>query len=1216
MDAVSSFLPSLLIEPINGGQINASQATYETQFSACLLFADISGFTALAERLDQEGAEGAERLTLVLNRYFGEFIQIVHQHGGDVAKFAGDALLAVWRAEAPQNVHNQAHRVHACGLALQDFMSRQDPEGPIQLKMKVAVSTGQLNMVCIGGLLNRREMVLSSPALAELGKANDEAEAGDFIVCASLKPYLNQKPSEQPQAPTLSTKLCEQALQIGLEFIPAAIRKSLNAKQDDWINENRQVSILFVNLSEFAGQLPVETTQQCMIALQRSLYTVEGSVNKISVDDKGVSLMGVLGMPPFTHADDPQRALKAAILMHQELCHLGIKHQIGVSTGTVFCGVVGTTKRREYTIMGDAVNLSARLMQKTNQLKSGAPILIDEATERACKQQFELTKFATVKLKGKTTPMALFQPTNLTGKSQPHTSPQNLFVGRYAEIEQMRTCLNRTESKKANGLLIRGPVGIGRTSLIRKYLNLAESNAFIVEQNCSAMESKLPWHAWQIYFRSHFGLNESMTANQINHSIVDQLTGIELQDLAPLLEAVIPAAWEDNETTKNLSGEQRATETLKLLKRLILDADSKSPLQLVLYNIEWLDSFSLNLLMELLTTGLTYPIVLSTSPERLETHQNLSRLESNPLLHVINLGPLSDTETIELSTARAEGKPLPAQAQKLIQERAGGSPLFVLQATDALLESQWLTCDESGEYIWRAPEGSHDLSLPHSIDGLIISRIDRIDPDIQLTGKTASVIGTEVDFDHVCQLHPMRANEKTIEQHVQTLQGRGLAHFKQESDSTPNTRFEFNNEAITQAFYKLLAGFQRRDLHFKLAELMESSQDLSLPAHKALLAFHYQHACTQGDQSDEPFALTARLKACQFYLELAHRAIRLGASEEAEEGFKQILALVKNQAQKQLEEFEVDALLGLSTVRSTRFGWADAMAAQALEQALQKSTNTSQALKIFQAVRGLWQVKVANSEYETAMKLALELDEKAKASQHLPHGARMQAEAKRALGTTHFWIGQFEQSQLLLNESLEILANLDLNDQSSVTLAQDTEVSARGILAWAYALQDLDDLALKEAKIAFELSEKIDSAFTQAYARGAAMWTCLHISNVEQALVYADLTLEISREKGYDYFTTAALVVRGWSNAWAGFESGINEIKEAIKDWQDKGQNIGVPAFLLQQARALERFDRLEEAVTVLQTPIFMDTLPKEPWIEHLVVKMLGHKIDLNLLAP
>lgn len=134
-------------------------------------------------------------------------------------------------------------------------------------------------------------------------------------------------------------------------------------------------------------------------------------------------------------------------------------------------------------------------------------------------------------------------------------------------------------------------------------------------------------------------------------------------------------------------------------------------------------------------------------------------------------------------------------------------------------------------------------------------------------------------------------------------------------------------------------------------------------------------------------------------------------------------------------------------------------------------------------------------------------------------------------------------------------------------------------------------------------------AFTQAYARGAAMWTCLHISDAERAKYYAQLTLNISREKGFHYFSTAAQVVFGWAKVWEGDATGLADLTEAIERWRKTGQTMGMPAFMLQQARALRKLGRNTEALKVLQDPLYQEALPKEPWIEHLAEKMMSEEL-------
>src|SRR6185369_7654697 len=134
-------------------------------------------------------------------------------------------------------------------------------------------------------------------------------------------------------------------------FIPGGIRASIDAGQTDWLAELRRVTVLFINLPDFNYNTPLEQAQKAMYALQTNLYRYEGSINKISVDDKGASLVAALGLPPLSHEDDAARGVRAAMAMQAELRKLEMRSAIGVTTGLAFCGSIGNAKRREYTLM-------------------------------------------------------------------------------------------------------------------------------------------------------------------------------------------------------------------------------------------------------------------------------------------------------------------------------------------------------------------------------------------------------------------------------------------------------------------------------------------------------------------------------------------------------------------------------------------------------------------------------------------------------------------------------------------------------------------------------------------------------------------------------------------------------------------------------------------------------------------------------------------------
>ena len=170
-------------------------------------------------------------------------------------------------------------------------------------------------------------------------------------------------------------------------YVPAAVLNWLGTKEMLWSDELRHVSVLFVNLgfdaeSELANMHQVKNRrlmQDVVFATQEIVYHYEGSLNKVLMDDKGSTLIAVFGLPPMAHEQDATRALLASLGLCARLYQMGKTASIGVTTGVAFCGVVGGNARREYSVLGDVVNLSARLMQRAQ--KEGGGVLCDASTK-------------------------------------------------------------------------------------------------------------------------------------------------------------------------------------------------------------------------------------------------------------------------------------------------------------------------------------------------------------------------------------------------------------------------------------------------------------------------------------------------------------------------------------------------------------------------------------------------------------------------------------------------------------------------------------------------------------------------------------------------------------------------------------------------------------------------------------------------------------------
>jgi class 3 adenylate cyclase len=465
-DVLASYVPKLIQK-----RIVVDPSPIESPISedgqAAVLFADISGFTRLTERLAESGPAGVEAIANVLNQYFGQLIDIIHNYGGDVVKFAGDAVIAVWTIDSSDGTTDSVSRADQwqwtmraaeCAIEVRERLSNYRVENE-NLYLKLAISTGNITTAHVGGVFNRWEFLLTGNPLVEVGIANNLAKSDDILITPSswklirndceadavefeLKESIAQggqlislnKPSSIFSNPELP-KISEGAESSLRPYIPGAIINRLTAGQSSWIAELRRVTVLFINLPDVDQTTELAESQSLTRLIQRSVYRYEGSINKINVDDKGITIVAALGLPPFSHEDDPARGVQAALMIRKELVNLKVRSFIGITTGRIFCGSIGNDSRREYTTIGNAVNLSARLMgaasNQTNMIeKYGVPILCDQATFEAAKEAVEFETMPPQQVKGRTDPMDAYHPLD---PKKSVIRPQTELIGRQEE---------------------------------------------------------------------------------------------------------------------------------------------------------------------------------------------------------------------------------------------------------------------------------------------------------------------------------------------------------------------------------------------------------------------------------------------------------------------------------------------------------------------------------------------------------------------------------------------------------------------------------------------------------------------------------------------------------------------------------------------------------------------------------------------------------------
>jgi class 3 adenylate cyclase/tetratricopeptide (TPR) repeat protein len=933
-ELLASYVPRLIQNRViaNPSPIEAPVAE---ELQAAILFADISGFTLLTERLAERGPTGVETLARILNEYFGQLIDIIHDYGGDVVKFAGDAVIAVWPVVPDGAINDTISRADQwqwtmraaeCALEVHRRLTNYKVEDA-NLYLKLAISMGKISTVHVGGVFNRWEFLITGTPLVELGLANTIAQAGEILVTPSawklihndcyaeamefeLKDMISQggrldslnKPSSifsLPKGPVIPEG-AENSLR---PYIPGAIINRLTAGQGSWIAELRRVTVLFINLPDLDQETDLESAQNIARLIQRSVYHYEGSINKINVDDKGITIVAALGLPPFSHEDDPARGVQAALMIRKELSILKVPSFIGIATGRIFCGSVGNDSRREYTIIGNAVNLSARLMaaaSKQDELiaKYIIPILCDRLTHDSAKEVVEFAPLPPQLVKGRTEPVEVFHP--LESKKSIVRSKTEL-IGRQGEKTLIAAALQElSRGAPHQTLVLQGEAGIGKSRLFEDLIRQAETlDVKMFVGNGDPIEKSTPYHAWRPIFNRIFDIEELLArsdfAEEVNVAIEDQvlrkLTVIDpdLARYAPLVDVVLPIAIPDNELTSAMSGEIRGGNVRELLVRVLVYEAGQAPLLVVMEDLHWFDSASWALLVDVQQKVRPLFLALNTRPLADPLPVQFKQILDTPGARLLKLEAMMLDDVEALVCQRLGVRSVPPMMSRLIREKSEGHPFFAEELAYALRESGILMIENQECRVHTRFQNFEDLVLPDTLQAAITNRIDSLNPSQQLTLKVASVIGRIFAFRLLEAIHPIEADRSALPDYMATLTRLSLTLIESEA---PDLAYIFKHAVTQEVAYNLMLFSQRRQLHQAVAEWIEHNNEKNIEAYYALLAHHWSQAAETSEARVDDHAL---LKAIEYLDKAGEQAMQNYANQEVIQFFTQALALDEKQ---------------------------------------------------------------------------------------------------------------------------------------------------------------------------------------------------------------------------------------------------------------------------------------------------------------------------------
>lgn len=853
IESLVRFLPAWTLRRLAASPEPMEEPSAEV-IRGTLLLADVKGFTALTERLAAQGPAGAEEISRRLDICFGTLVNRVTAHGGDVVKFAGDAMLAYWSAR-PDGREAAAVSALQRGLAIQRNMARDASFSEDGITLRICVGEGDLLRLIVGGVLKRWESVLYGEPLRQIRASIAAASPGEVLVSSAAWELISGRCEGTQVAGVNAWRVTEvlrkaplralvrpiptpEAFPAMRAWLPGVVLNKIDVKRTAWMNELRRVSVGFARLPAPSGDDPqaaMASVHAATTALQRCVYRYGGSIDKVAVDEKGALLVTVFGLPPLAHEDDPLRCVRAAMAMRDELRRLGVRPAIGLATGLVFCGTIGSETRCDYTVMGAIVNLAARLVDRAEDDIACCP-----ETWAAANERVGFDALGSFSFKGIDLPVAVYRPTAVVKQA---TRASGALVGREDERAVLADAMQSlVRGRMGNVIVVSGEPGIGKSRLVEELREQAvQLGVRVMEGEANALETATPYFVWREVVESLIGGDANPGAEECQRLAATVVAELEprYHDLGPLLCQVMAHTVRDTARTATMSGEGRALSTQRLIAALLMRACGAEPTLLILQDAHWFDSASWGLLKTVLQRVEGLVVVLATRPMGAEPPQEYRWVTEQHGAQVLNLVALGRDETSRLVCHRLGLPSLPDDIADLIWRRTSGNPLFVEELCHVLSDGGLVTRDEDGSGQLRASSKQlNEIALPNTVQGLVVSRIDQLPVREQLLLKVASVIGRQFPADLLGAVYPVRDGRTELDEMLPDLVSRDLLR----SDADDGASFIFKHALTHEAVYGLMLYSQRRELHHAVAVWYEENYAADLAGHYGLLAHHWREA--------------------------------------------------------------------------------------------------------------------------------------------------------------------------------------------------------------------------------------------------------------------------------------------------------------------------------------------------------------------------------------
>ena len=625
-------------------------------------------------------------------------------------------------------------------------------------------------------------------------------------------------------------------------YLPKDLTQKILAQRDKIEGERKQVTVMFCDMEGFTS-LTEKLGSEQMYSMMDQVYEIlihkvhdyEGTVNELTGD----GIMALFGAP-IALEDAPQRAIRSALAIHREINKFSdqlksekkmppIKMRIGIHTGPVVVGTLGNDLRVEFKAVGDTVNLASRM----EGLAEPGTTYVTEDTFKLTEGFFRFESFGEKQIKGKEEPVKVYQViapstrrTKFDVSAERGLTP---LVGRERELELLLDGFERAKSGKGQAFSIISEAGCGKTRLLYEFRKaVVNEDVNFLEGKCLSYSRGVAYHPVIDILKSNFDIQEAEGDSEIREKVKKGLGLMGADEASTLPYLLELLSVKDSGIDKiSMSPEAKKDRMIEAIKRVVIKGSEIRPLIIAFEDLHWLDKSSEDIVKSHLESipGSKVLLIFTYRPEFVHTWGAKSYHNQ------LTLHRLSNRESIEMVTHILGTQEIERELENLVLEKTEGVPFFIEEFIKSLKD---LRIIERKGNTYQLSEDIHQLTVPSTIQDVIMARVDSLPEGAKEVLQTGSVI--EREFSHALIKRIMGIPEHELLSNLSTLKDSELLY---ERGIYPQSNYIFKHALTREVVYDSILAKRKKKLHEEIGNAIEELYKDNLSEHYEVLAEHY-----------------------------------------------------------------------------------------------------------------------------------------------------------------------------------------------------------------------------------------------------------------------------------------------------------------------------------------------------------------------------------------